>query len=92
MNIDYAALADELDAGLLREKLKRELITGFRLMQDNGDPLPPASHFASRIAEIIYASRDRVIAKETQHNLYQEILLACDEARATVLGMDETPS
>ena len=92
MNIDYAALAEELDAGLLREKLRRELITGFRLMQDSGEPLPPASHFATRITEIVYESRDRAIGKETQFDLYQEILLACEEARATVLGDVEIPN
>ena len=92
MNIDYAALAEELDAGLLREKLKRELINGFRLMHDNDDPLPPASYFATKITEIVYEARDRAIGKETQYDLYQEILLACEEARATVLGEDSTPN
>ena len=86
MNIDYASLAGELDSGELRERLRRELATGFRLMLEAGDPIPPASYFATKITEIIYASRDREIEANTQYDLYQEVLLACEEARRDVLG------
>jgi hypothetical protein len=86
MNIDYEKLSGELDSGELRERLKRELVTGFRLLLDAGDPVPPASYFATKIAEIIYTSRDREIESNTQYDLYQEVLLACEEARREVLG------
>jgi len=86
MNIDYTALAGELDSGELRERLKSELVVGFRLMLEAGDAVPPASYFATKITEIIYASRDREIEANTQYDLYQEVLLACEEARREVLG------
>jgi len=90
MNIDYASLAGALDSGQLREQLRSELVTGFRLMVEAGDPIPPASYFATKIAEIIYASRDREIESNTQYDLYQEVLLACEEARREVLGEEPT--
>lgn len=86
MNIDYASLANDLDSGTLRERLRAELATGFRLMVEAGDAVPPASYFATKITEIIYASRDREIEANTQYDLYQEVLLACEEARREVLG------
>lgn len=86
MNIDYASLTGELDSGELRARLRSELVTGFRLMLEAGDPIPPASYFATKITEIIYASRDREIEANTQYDLYQEVLLACEEARSEVLG------
>ncbi len=86
MNIDYQKLSGELDSGELRARLKSELVTGFMLMIEAGDPVPPASYFATKITEIIYASRDREIESNTQYDLYQEVLLACEEARIEVLG------
>ena len=68
------------------ERLAAELVTGFRLMVEAGEPVPPASYFATKIAEIIHASRDREIEANTQYDLYQEILLACEDARREVLG------
>lgn len=86
MNIDYTSLEGDLDSGELRERLKAELVTGFRLMVEAGHPVPPASYFATKVTEVIYASRDREIEANRQYDLYQEVLLACEEARREVLG------
>ena len=51
MNVDYAALARDVDTGVLRELLKEELILGFRQIRDAGERLPTASHYASQIAD-----------------------------------------
>lgn len=88
MNIDYEKLVGDLDSGELRARLQSELVTGFKLMIEAGEPVPPASYFATKIAEIIYESRDREIESSTQYDLYQEVLLACEEARREVLGED----
>lgn len=92
MNIDYEKLTGELDSGELRARLKSELVTGFRLLIEAGDPVPPASYFATKITEIIYSARDREIEANTQYDLYQEVLLACEEARDEVLGSEPTPN
>lgn len=86
IDIDYATLEADLESGAIRMKLTEQLTVGFRLMLDAGDAVPPASHYASRITEIIYSAADSEISKETAYYLYQEVLLACEEARAAVLG------
>lgn len=90
MDIDYEKLSGDLESGELRARLRQELVVGFRLMLEAGDPVPPASYFATKITEIIYESRDREIESNRQYDLYQEVLLACEEARAEVVGDEPT--
>lgn len=89
MNIDYSTLEQDLESGAFRQKLEEELTFGFRQIHDAGDRLPPASHYAAQIAEIV--NRDVALSAEVKYNLYQEILLACENARVNVLG-EEPPS
>lgn len=88
MNIDYANLASDVETGMFRQRLEEELTLGFRLMREAGERLPLASYYATQIAEIV--NRDVDLSPELKYNLYQEILLACERARAAVLG--EKPS
>jgi hypothetical protein len=90
MNIDYANLDAEVENGLFRQRLEEELTLGFRQIHDAGERLPLASYYAAQIAEIV--NRDVELAPELKYNLYQEILLACERARATVLGEEKQPS
>ena len=84
MNIDYATLEHDVESGLFRQRLEEELTFGFRQIHDAGERLPPPSHYAAQIAEIV--NRDVELRSETKYELYQEILAACEHARATVLG------
>ena len=84
MNVDYDNLVRDLEDGTFRERLEEELTFGFRQMYLEGERLPLASYYASQIAEIV--NRDRELPEETKYDLYQEILLACERARAAVLG------
>lgn len=84
MNIDYSTLEQDIDSGTFRQKLQEELETGFRQIRNTGERLPTASHYAAQIAEIV--NRDVELSAEVKYNLYQEILQACEEARATVLA------
>src|SRR5512133_1546778 len=86
MNIDYATLEQDMESGELRTKLAGELTTGFRLMQEAGDAIPPASYYATKITEIIHSNAEQEMSKDLAYYLYQEVLLACEEARANVLG------
>lgn len=86
MNIDYTTLDQDVYDGTFRQRLEEELAVGFRQIHDSGDRLPPASHYAAQIAEIV--NRDVQLAPELKYNLYQEILLACENARAAVLARD----
>ncbi|MFA6955386.1 MAG: hypothetical protein WC538_05890 [Thermoanaerobaculia bacterium] len=86
MNIDYATLEQDIESGELRTKLAGELTTGFRLMHHEGDAVPPASYYASKITEIIHSNAAQEMSKDMAYYLYQEVLLACEEARANVLG------
>ncbi len=88
MNIDYANLERDVDDGSFRQRLEEELTLGFRQMHDSGERLPLASYYASQIAEIV--NRDVQLSEELKYNLYQEILLACENARVAILG--EKPS
>lgn len=83
MNVDYENLERELEDGNFRQKLEEELTFGFKELRMNGEPLPPASHYASRIAEIV--NRDVELESELKYYLYQEILVACESARAAAL-------
>ena len=84
MNIDYATLEQDIESGELQRTLALELTIGFRLMQEAGDPLPTASYYATKIAEIIHSGAERELSKDMAYYLYQEILVACEEARANV--------
>lgn len=88
MNIDYSSLEQDVETGMFRQRLEEELTLGFRHIHDSGERLPLASYYASQIAEIV--NRDIELAAELKYNLYQEILLACERARAAVLG-EERP-
>ena len=88
MNIDYDTIEQDVEDGTFRQRLEEELTLGFRQIDDAGERLPPASYYAAKIAEIV--NRDVSLSEELKYNLYQEILLACENARAAVLG--EKPS
>lgn len=89
MNIDYATIEQDVLDGTFRQKLQNELTLGFRQMHDAGERLPPASYFAAQIAEIV--NRDASLSEGVKYELYQEILLACEQARAEVLGEELPP-
>jgi len=85
MNIDYANLEDNLVDGTFRTNLQFELVDGFRDILDSGERLPTASHYASQIAEIVNRNAQPPLNPDMAFNLYQEILLAVEGARASVL-------
>lgn len=84
MNIDYNTLEDDILNGIFRQRLEEELTPGFRQIQQSGERLPTASHYAAQIAEIV--NRDHEFSAELKFNLYQEILEAVENARKAVLG------
>lgn len=88
MNVDYLRLDDELQDGTLRDRLEEELTVGFRIIRQSGERLPLPSHYASQIAEIVDGGAPVPLRSEVKYVLYQEILLAVERARATVLGED----
>lgn len=88
MNIDYSNLERDVEDGTFRQRLEEELTFGFRQIHLDGERLPLASYYATQIAEIV--NRDVELSADLKYNLYQEILLACERARAAVLG--EKPS
>ena len=84
MNIDYENLERDISDGTLRMSLEEELIVGFRQIQQSGERLPVASHYAAQIAEII--NRNATLSSTMQFELYQEVLEAVEGARVAVLG------
>ena len=88
MNIDYTTLEQDVFDGTFRNRLEEELTLGFRQIHMSGERLPPPSHYAAQIAEIV--NRDAQLSPDLKYNLYQEILMACERASATVLS--EPPS
>lgn len=86
MDLNYGRLIGEIENGTLRQTLERELTEGFQKIHDSGELLPSASHFASRIAEIIDRESEQPLSNGDTFNLYQEVLLACENARKNVLG------
>jgi hypothetical protein len=84
MNIDYRSLEQDLLDGTFRSRLETELAIGFRDIHESGERLPPPSHFAAQIAEIV--NREVALSEEMKYELYQEALAACEHARAEVLG------
>jgi len=85
MNIDYEHLEDNLVDGTFRMNLQFELVDGFRDILEAGERLPTASHYASQIAEIVNRNAQPPLNADMAFNLYQEILLAVEGARASVL-------
>ena len=90
MNVDYASLEDDVRTGAFRQTLEEELTIGFRQLQMAGERLPPASYYAAQIAEIVNRGAAEPLDADLAFHVYQEILLAVEAARATVLG--EEPS
>ncbi len=88
MNIDYANIERDILDGTFRQRLQEELAIGFREIHESGERLPVASHYASQIAEIV--NRDVDLSEHLKYELYQEILEACETARAAVLGEERT--
>jgi len=91
MNVDYENLARDLESGFFRESLREELVSGFRQIHAGGERLPPPSHYASQIAEIVNRGAPSPLDEETKYELYQEILSACEAARVEVLGEEVKP-
>ena len=85
MNIDYENLEDNLVDGTFRMNLQFELVDGFRDILEAGERLPTASQYASQIAEIVNRNARPPLSASMAFNLYQEILLAVEGARASVL-------
>jgi hypothetical protein len=92
MNVNYETLVQDLDSGVFRQLLEEELTAGFRQIQQSGERLPTASHYASQIAEIVNRGAEEPLAAGVQYELYQEILTACEKAREAVLGDAPLPS
>lgn len=90
MNIDYENVERDIADGTLRLNLEEELIAGFRQIQQAGERLPVASHYAAQISEII--NRNATLSSTMQFELYQEVLEAVEGARIKVLGESLPPS
>jgi hypothetical protein len=90
MNIDPSTIEQEIFDGTFRIRLEEELTLGFRTLHDSGERLPPASHYAAQIAEIV--NRDVELSENSKYELYQEILDAVTNARVAVLGEEEKPN
>ena len=86
MNVDYGSLEDDVSSGIFRQQLEEELVIGFRQIHLSGERLPTASHYAAQIAEIVNRGAAEPLHPDLAFNLYQEILSACEAARASVLG------
>ena len=87
IDIDYANLWNELQSGAFRDRLETELTRGFRQIQAAGERLPTASHYASQISEIINRNAAEPLTPEVAYELYQEVLAACEKARAAVIDV-----
>jgi hypothetical protein len=92
MNVDYVNLENDVANGVFRESLREELLFGFRQIHQTGERLPLASYYAAQIAEIVNRGAAEPLHKELAFNVYQEILLAVEAARAEVLGSPPTLS
>jgi len=90
MNVDYESLEDDVANGLFRESLREELLFGFRQIRNSGERLPLASYYAAQIADIVNRGAAGPLNKDLAFNLYQEILLAVEAARAEVLGEERS--
>jgi hypothetical protein len=92
MNVDYKSLETDVANGLFRESLREELLFGFRQIHQSGERLPLASYYAAQIADIVNRGAAEPLNKELAFNVYQEILLAVEAARADVLGEEPLSS
>lgn len=90
MNIDYENLERDINDGTLRTNLQEELTVGFRQIQQTGERLPTATHYAAQIAEII--NREADLSDAMKFELYQEVLEAVEGARKAVLDEEPLPS
>lgn len=90
MNIDYVTLEQDLLDGSFRQRLEEELTLGFRQLHDSGERLPPASYYAAQIAEIV--NKGAELDPDLKYNLYQEIVLAVENARTAVLEDEGKPN
>ncbi len=88
IDIDYKTLSDDMESGLFRERLRAELSRGFHALLDEGERLPPPSYYATKIVEVIHAGTPVPFTSEFSFYLYQESLMACEEARGDVLGTE----
>ena len=86
MNVDYANLENDVISGLFRQTLEEELTVGFRQIRMAGERLPLASYYAAQIAEIVSRGASEPLHPDLAFHVYQEILLAVEAARATVLA------
>lgn len=86
MELNFAGLISEIHTGALRQTLERELTAGFEKMHASGEALPPASYLAARITEIIDKASEQPLTKDDSFYLYQEVVLACENARKNILG------
>jgi hypothetical protein len=86
IEIDYDTLEHEIESGAFRLRLESELTNGFRQLHASGERLPTASHYASQIAEIVSRGAESPLSTDLAFYVYQEILAACEHARAAVLG------
>lgn len=92
IDVDYRTLGQDLEDGTFRQRLEEELTAGFRAIHESGERLPPASHYAAQIAEIVNRGAPVPLASGTAFELYQEVLAACENARATILGEEPSAS
>jgi hypothetical protein len=86
VTVDYDTLARDVESGEFRTSLESELIDGFRQIQESGERLPTASHYASQIAAIIDRNAQTPLDAELAFEVYQEVLAACERARDLVTG------
>lgn len=82
IEIDYDKLPEEVESGVFRARLEAELSSGFEAIKEKGDRLPPASYYATKIAEIVNEGGD--VPESLRFQLYQEIVTACENARVNV--------
>jgi hypothetical protein len=86
MDVDYPNLARDVENGSFRQRLKSELLLGFTAMREAGERPPLPSYYATKIAEIVDRGSEQPIEPNLAYELYQEILLACEEAWEEVTG------
>ena len=91
MNVDYSNLERDLMDGSFRQTLADELTLGFRMLHQEGERLPAASHYASQITEIVHSGAAGVLHPDLAFLLYQEILSAVEESRDRVLAEPVPP-
>lgn len=89
MDIPYGSLPTELESGSLRQTLEAELTQQFERMRDAGEPVGPASYYATKIAEILEKNSEQPLDSRQAFDLYQDVSIACENAQRNVFGADE---